>query len=211
MARNKKARIIILEGAWSDEHELPQILPYFQALAVTHDDIEIAHRTFRNADDIAFYVSQIGKNEGVMLYFACHGYKGALQPSAGTQITLDDVETALGKAEAGAIAFVHFGSCEMVIHGRRRESHLKIMQACGAKWVSGYTKPVDWLPSTFLDLMLVAGIYAPQHGQSDGRAKRINHNANSFYEMYEQTARTLGFSALSVDAAGERLYPAALR
>lgn len=211
MARNKKARIIILEGSWWNDHEAPQILPYFQALAVTHDDIEICHRTFRNIDDIAYYASRIKKDEGVMLYFACHGFEGSLQPTSDTSISPAQIAQALGTARPGAIAFVHFGSCEMVTHGRRRESHLEIMQACGATWVSGYTKPVDWLPSTFLDLMLVASIFAPQHGETDGRAKRINHNANSFHELYEQTIRQLGFSALSVGSAGERLYPAALR
>lgn len=212
MARQKKARVIILEGAWENEHEIPQILPYFQALVVTHpDDIEISHRTFRSADDIAFYASQIGKNEGVLFYFACHGNAGKLNPSQNVNISLDDVAKALEKAKEGAIAFVHFGSCEMVVPGRRRESHLSIMNACGAKWVSGYTKSVDWLPSTFLDLMLVTSIFAPQHGEIDGRAARINPNAAKFFEMYDQTARHLGFSALSVIAGGEKLYPAALR
>lgn len=212
VARNKKARVIILEGSWSHEHEIPQILPYFQALAVTHpDDIEISHRTFRNVDDIAFYASQIKKNEGVLLYFASHGCDGMLQPSGDVSIALSAVADALAGAKEGAISFVHFGSCEMVSHRRRRESHVAIMEACGAKWVSGYTKSVDWLPSTFLDLMLVSSIFMPQHGETDGRAARINHNASDFFEMYEQTARHLGFSALSRNATGEKLYPAALR
>lgn len=212
MARNKKARVIILEGSWWDEHEVPQILPYFQALAVTHpDEIEISHRTFRNVDDIAFYISQIRKNEGVLLYFACHGQQGVMQPSGTTRILPTELAQALRNAKPNAISFIHFGSCEMVLHGRRRESHLEIMEASGARWVSGYTKSVDWLPSTFLDLMLAASIFVPQNGVSDGRSKRINHNANTFYGLYEQTIRQLGFSALSMDSEGERLYPPALR
>ena len=212
MARNKKARIIILEGSWWDEHEVPQILPYFQAFAVTHDGaVEISHRTFRNIDDIAFYVSQIRKDEGVMLYFACHGDQGSMRPSSNTRITPSELAQALSCAKPNAVAFVHFGSCEMVIHGRRRESHLAIMEACGATWVSGYTKSVDWLPSTFLDLMLVESIFIPQHGETDGRAKRINPNAKTFYELYDETIRQLGFSALSMSSSGEKLYPPALR
>jgi hypothetical protein len=58
--------------------------------------------------------------------------------------------------------------------------------------------------------MLATSIFAPQHGKSDGRAARINHNASKFFAMYEQTARALGFSALSAHTDGERLYPAAL-
>lgn len=212
MASRKKARILILEGTWWKAHEVPQMLPYFQALAVTHQDwIEISHRTFRSKEDIAYYVSQIPKGDGVMLYFACHGNNGVLEPTDTVSIPSDDVAQALKNAKAGAIDFVHFGSCEMVQHGRRRDSHAEIMSACGATWVSGYTKSVDWLPSTFLDLMLATSIFAPQYGEKDGRSKRINHNANTFFDMYDQTARQLGFSALSVDSSGERLYPAALR
>ena len=211
MSRQKKAHVLILEGSWEEEHEVPQILPYFQALVTTYaDEIKISHRTFRNADDVAFYASQIGANEGVLLYFACHGSDGNLNPSRNVTISLDEVAKALGKAQQGAISFVHFGSCEMVVPKRRRESHLSIMNACGAKWVSGYTKSVDWLPSTFLDLMLVTSIFYPQHGEKDGRAARINHNASNFFELYEKTARQLGFSALSVMTGGEKLYPAAL-
>jgi hypothetical protein len=213
MASRKKARILILEGTWWKAHEVPQMLPYFQALAVTHqDEIEILHRTFRSADDIAYYVSQIPKDDGVMLYLACHGSDGVLEPTDTSSIPLADVARALEQAaKPGAIDFVHFGSCEMVALGRRRESHAEIMKACGATWVSGYTKAVDWLPSTFLDLMLATSIFAPQYGEKDGRSKRINHNANHFFGMYDQTARQLGFSALSVDSSGERLYPPALR
>lgn len=211
MTRTKKPRVIILEGSWWDDHELPQILPYFQALAVTHkDDIEICHRTFRSEEDISYYVSQLKKDEGVMLYFACHGEKGSLHPAPGTAISTLQVATALRNAKPGAIGLVHFGSCEMVTHGRRRESHQLIMDASGAKWVSGYTKSVDWLPSTFLDLMLVIDIFATQHGQSDGRIARLKQRATEFFELYEEAARSLGFSALAASSSGSKLYPSAL-
>ena len=58
-----------------------------------------------------------------------------------------------------------------------------------------------------LDLMLAASIFVPQHGVNDGRTKRKNHNAIAFYGLYEQTIRQPGFSALSTNSAGERLYP----
>jgi hypothetical protein len=93
---------------------------------------------------------------------------------------------------------------------KRRESHQLIMDASGAKWVSGYTKSVDWLPSTFLDLMLVIDIFATQHGQTDGRTARLKQRASEFFDLYEQAARSLGFSALAATSSGERLYPAAL-
>ena len=104
---------------------------------MTHADIEICHRTFRNVYDIACYASRIKKDDGVMLYFSCHGFQGSRKPASDTSISPAQIAQALSKARPGAIAFVHFGSCEMVTHGRRRESYLEIMQACGATWVSG--------------------------------------------------------------------------
>ncbi len=79
----KRAPVYILEGTWWSNHEVPLILPYFHALATSHREIDLSHRTIRGADDIAYYVSKISRNAGAFLYFACHGKRrGFLRPMA---------------------------------------------------------------------------------------------------------------------------------
>ena len=149
----KRAPVCILEGTWWSNHEVPLILPYFHALATSHREIDLSHRTIRGADDIAYYVSKISRNAGAFLYFACHGKRQLLRPSDHrSSVSREGLLEALSQAKAGAIAFVHFGCCEMVESSARRQTHEKISQAAGVRWVSGYTIPVDWLQSTLLDL-----------------------------------------------------------
>jgi hypothetical protein len=203
-----KAKLVVLEGAWWSNHEVPLVLPYFHALSISHREIDVSHRTIRSADDIAYYVSHISKNAGVMLYFACHGKEGHLVPASERErIPLSELVCKLEKAKEGAISFVHFGCCEMIDPNKRRDTHQRVMDASGAKWCSGYTTSVDWLQSMFLDLALITEVFVPQHGATDGRTARLKKRASEFLESYEQLARRLGFSALSKVTGGAHLFP----
>jgi hypothetical protein len=207
-----KARVVVLEGAWWSNHEVPLVLPYFHALSISHREIDLSHRTIRSAEDIAYYVARISKNSGSMLYFACHGEELHLKP-AGERAKINqlDLLDALRQAKEGAVSFVHFGCCEMIAPNARRETHQQILEASGAKWSSGYTKPVDWLQSMFLDLALVTEVFVPQCASSDGRVTRLKKRATDFVVSYEQLARELGFSALSKVTGGAELFPERLR
>ena len=206
-----RAPVVMLEGSWWSNHEVPLVLPYFNALSNSHREIDLSHRTICSAEDISYYVSRISKNAGAMLYFACHGNELNLEPADGRSpippaVLLD----ALGKAKEGAISFVHFGCCEMVGSKNRRETHQKVLDATGAKWASGYTKKCDWLQSTFLDLALVSELFVPDHKSSDGRVTPLKRQADGGIRTYEQLARELGFSALAKVSAGNLLFPSAL-
>lgn len=53
----------ILEGTWWNHKEVPQVLPYFQALELTDGGIRLSHRSVRTLDDIKYWASKIPKNE----------------------------------------------------------------------------------------------------------------------------------------------------
>jgi hypothetical protein len=199
-----KAPVVVLEGTWWSNHQVPLVIPYFNALAASHRDIDLSHRTICSAEDIAYYVSRIAKNAGAMLYFACHGGRLSLVPADGrSPISQAALLEALAKAKEGAISFIHFGCCEMVAPDDRRATHQRVLGACNAKWASGYTKSIDWLPSMFLDLALVSEVFVPYH---DGGVQ-LKRQADNFVRMYEQLARELGFSALAEVSAGNLLFP----
>ena len=207
-----KGPVVILEGSWWSNHEVPLILPYFNALVTSHQRISLSHRTIRGVDDIAYYVAKIPKNAGAMLYFACHGEELSLFPTDDKSgIKPEEWLDALRQAKEGALSFVHFGCCEMVDLKDRRGWHEKVMDASGARWVSGYTQSVDWLQSTFLDLALVANVFAPDHAAKDGREAPLKRSGDRFISDYDQLARSLGFSALSNVSSGQVLFPARLR
>lgn len=208
-----KAPVYILEGSWWSKRETPLMLSYFQALAASHGDIDLSHRTIRSAKDIEFYVKRLGRNERAFLYFACHGEDLCLKPADGrSRIKRAELLDALSGAKDGAIGFLHFGCCEMIDPKRRRHSLEEVLNASGARWVSGYTKSIDWLRSTLLDLALVSEFYA---GFPRGRKRggpRLGPAAEKFIDAYEQLARHLGFSGLSRSSSrAHQLFPARLK
>ncbi|MBE7515127.1 MAG: hypothetical protein HS105_00735 [Chloracidobacterium sp.] len=207
----KKARIVILEGTWWNTHEVPLVLPYFHALEISHREIDISHRTFRNADDVSYYVSRIPKNSGVFLYFACHGVDSELKPAGErSRISWEALQEVLSSAKDGAISFIHFGCCEMVRSGARRETLEPLLDISGAKWVSGYTNEIGWLESMLLDLALVSQVFVPFSWASDGRTAQLKRRATKFVENYEHLARQLGFSALCRLTNKDLLIPSRL-
>jgi len=193
-----RSQCIILEGSWWKLHELPQVLPYFQALSATEPSINLAHRTIRSLDDIAYWVKKIPKNSRSFLYFACHGEELDLLPGGRRdRVCRNDLLDVLGDAREGAISFLHFGCCEMVDKQHRRRSLQDLAVASGAYWVSGYTNSIDWLRSTFLDLALVAEVYLAFAKGGNRRGPKLRNQAQRFFRDYEQLARALGFSGLS--------------
>lgn len=207
-----KAPVVILEGVWWSNHEVPLVLPYFHALSISHRHIDVGHKSIRCVDDIAYYVSRIRKGAGAMLYFACHGEGLQLMP-AGRQkkISREKLLEALGEARSGAISYVHFGCCEMVDARDRRQCHQDVLDATGAKWASGYIRNVDWLHSMCLDLALVSEVFASQHAISDGRTAQRQARTRAFMKTYGTLAKSLGFSALSRSSVGVKLIPERLR
>jgi hypothetical protein len=204
-----RSQCIILEGSWWKPHELPQVLPYFQALAATQPNIRLAHRTIRSLDDIAYWVKKIPKHSHSFLYFACHGEDLDLLPGGRrNRVFRDDLLEVFEGAKEGAISFLHFGCCEMVDPRHRRQSLQELANASRAYWVSGYTSEIDWFRSTFLDLALVAEVYVAFTKGGHRLGTKLRTQAQRFIRDYEQLARSLGFSGLSRGiVARDKLFP----
>ena len=194
----------MLEGIWWDNREVPQVLPYFQALENDGNKIKLSYKTFRNAEDIAYWVSRIRKNERAFLYFACHGVEQNLIPADGrSPITNEELRDALGQAKPGAIEFLHFGCCEMIPDDQRKPTLKKYLKASQAKWVSGYSGDVDWLRTTLLDMALIAELAIPYHEDGKSKNPKLSIRGRNFIKDYEQLVRAIGFSGAYNNGVGK--------
>jgi hypothetical protein len=211
--RKRKAPCYIFEGVWWHTREVPQVLPYLQALAATVTGLDLSHRTFRSADDLGYWLRRIPKGERSFVYVACHASNGDLYPADGRScVAWDTVLAALRGAKPDAIEFLHFGSCEIVEEKNRRRRLEGLADASGARWVSGYVHEVDWLPSMLLDIALVGELFLPFYHETSTRRPQMRARAQWFVDSYEQLARVLGFSGLARNLAGvDALIPARLR
>src|ERR1035437_2626940 len=84
-----------------------------------------------------------------IIYIAFHGFPGELLVGKRQRISLEQIAAILkGKATD---KIIHFGSCSTLNIPRSRVN--KFLKESGALAVSGYTKDVDFIPSTFLDIL----------------------------------------------------------
>jgi hypothetical protein len=199
----------ILEGTWWNYREVPQVLPYFQALAMTHPHLRVSHRSIRTASDIEFWVKKIRKGERAFLYFACHGYKLDLYP-IGERHPIRNAELleALGAAKPYSIDYIHFGCCQMIRRMRKDESLTSYLNATGAIWASGYSKMVDWFQGTLLDLALISELAIPMHLDSKDRYVKPSYRGKRFTTDYNLQSKRLGFAGGYINSDGQlRIFP----
>jgi hypothetical protein len=204
-----KPSVFVLEGLWDKPLEAPQVLPYLTAYEQTYRQVNVFHRTFRNQEDLAFYIGRIPRNQRSFVYIACHAEIGMLDPSdRDSRISAANVQKALAQAKDKSIGFLHFGCCEFVQaeDASRRQTLDSLMQASGARWVSGYAKTADWLSSMLIDLALISEVYAPWH-RAPAKKASAHSSATNFLSNYEQLARAHGFSALSCLSKSPTLFP----
>ena len=200
--------VYILEGTWWSNKEIPQVLPYFQALANSGNRIKLAHYTFRNADDIKYWISRIPRNEKSFVYFACHCDHQKLVPTdSRSTIEKNDLLNALRSAKKGAIEFLHFGCCGIIAKNDRRKALTTYLNASQSKWVSGYAADVDWLSSTLLDLALVAELAIPYHNDGKMKNVKLSFRGRRFLKYYNQLVRSLEFSGAYKNTRGIELFP----
>jgi hypothetical protein len=200
----------IFEGTWWNHRETPQILPFFLALQNSGNRINLSHRTFRNADDIGFWISKIKKDEKAFVYFACHGENLKLIPTDSNKAINNDelLKAIANNAKSGAIEFLHFSCCEMISKENKRLTLKNYLNASKAKWVSGYSESVDWLESTLLDLTLIAKLALPYNNDSNKISPKLSIRAKNFSLNYEQLIRSLKFSGAYKNGKGEvELFP----
>ncbi|MBN8726978.1 MAG: hypothetical protein J0H15_04660 [Xanthomonadales bacterium] len=193
------ANIYMFEGAWEKATEPPQMLKFMQAYEQTFPGTRVHHRSFRNGEDLAYYLAKIPARQRALVYIACHGEVGLLEPSdKKSRITMATLLDILKSAFPQRIGFLHFGCCHILQpdDGLRRKLLVSLQEASGATFVSGYTKEVDWLESTLLDLALIHSVYVEWRDKPTHVSKPMK-SLEDFTSDYRPLIKKLGFSAMS--------------
>lgn len=211
LKRRRRAPCYVFEGSWWGPRETPLVLPFLQALEALDGGLSLSHRTFRSGEDLKYWFGRIPKGERAFVYIASHADGDDLQPVDGrSRVTREELLSALEATKRGAIEFLHFGACEFIDPANRRANLEELADASGARWVSGYVKSIEWLPSMLLDLAIVGELFLSFYHGTNHRRPKLRERATRFLRTYEQLARDLGFSGLSALAGRRTLIPARL-
>ncbi len=141
--------LVILEANWEtslDEHEY-SYGAMLRAFFERAPSIQVRHRFFHDRADLERFCREVAYlAEPVVLYVSSHG------TTAGVAVAGQTIDgTTIGRAlrEAGTLALLHFGSCE-VLAGAEPAA---LRAAAGPRRfpISGFRETVDWAASAIVD------------------------------------------------------------
>lgn len=143
-----REKIFTLEGEWEKNPKNKTSVWSMLQFLKDIERIDFFHRRVATRSDFEFYLKKGKVRSYSTIYFAFHG--------SNSNIQLGDKKNCLSLNEIAEIAkgglknkIIHFGSCE-TCKGIRELEEFKI--ATGARIVSGYSKTVDWVDSSILDI-----------------------------------------------------------
>lgn len=149
------SRIAVIEGKWSDKTNI-SVKGLFDVLSDINFKTPHAYvyEMFCNYASLTNIVQRMGNNSSIRyLYIGAHGNDDAICCSGG-QVTRTQLKNALSRLNTGALYGLFLGSC---FFGRQENGEFLLNPPSKAhppiKWVAGYTKSVDWIDSSVLDLL----------------------------------------------------------
>lgn len=143
--------IACLESLWdSDLVDRLSVRPILDVIA-NSQDLKLAYLSCNTEPEFAHNLRMLGKRRSYgILYLAFHGSPGELYLADDTSISLEALQEYMATRFADGI--IHFGSCSTIdVDPERLQSFVDSTQA---KMVIGYTKSVDWIESSAMDLLI---------------------------------------------------------
>jgi hypothetical protein len=144
-------RIACLESLWhTDLEDHWSVRPILEVVA-TIQDVKLAHLSCNTEPEFAYNLKMLAKRraDGI-LYLAFHGGPGELYLADDTAISLEALSEYMGTRFTDWT--IHFGCCSTVrVEPERVQAFI---EATRVKMVIGYTKDVDWIESSAMDLLI---------------------------------------------------------
>jgi hypothetical protein len=150
-ANSYTKNIACLESLWnSDLEDRWSVRPILDVIA-NIQDLKLAHLSCNTEPEFAYNLRMLGKRRSYgILYLAFHGAPGELYLADDTAVSLEALQEYMGTRFSDWI--IHFGCCSTI---RVEQERLRsFVAATQVKMVVGYTKDVDWIESSAMDLLI---------------------------------------------------------
>lgn len=182
-------KIFCLETEWNMSRtrkmrDRTSMLPLLTFLEES-SKIEFVFRNVASRNDLQFYLSQLRYktyDQFEIVYFAFHGITRSIDIPSEPEHPLELTE--LAELSNGLLKnrIIHFGSCRTLNTSDRIINGFKI--ASGARIVSGYTKTIDFVKSSILDIAYFSEIQ---------RSSKVHTLKSRIHRSYGSLATELGF------------------
>ncbi|OGP88424.1 MAG: hypothetical protein A2157_07450 [Deltaproteobacteria bacterium RBG_16_47_11] len=153
MARSKsyKKNIVCLESFWNHDIENRLSVAPILELLSRRNGIKSTLLTCNTQEELGHNLNLFKKKKDYgILYLAFHGKPGKIILD-GSSVDMETLAGFMGKSFSHWI--VYFGNCATINVKERRI--FNFMKSTGILMLMGYDRPIDWLSSTALDLLLL--------------------------------------------------------
>jgi hypothetical protein len=203
--------LAVVEARWSlnGNHS---VRPLFETLAgiAAENPFGFRYDMFCDESSLAkILVSVGGDSHYHSLYLAAHGDENTIYGLDDAAVSRAVFRNRLRFGNANhTITGLYFGSCS-ICHQNNAEFFLNAEQGCNVNWIAGYSKPVDWIDSSSVDLIFFAKLI--QQRQKNFRRKKGKLNdlamakiaANEVKSLMPTVFEKLGFNMFYKDGAQE--------
>jgi hypothetical protein len=186
-----KPVILVLESDWARSlRERPSVYPFMHGMCEANE-WTLYYRHFDSLNDIDLWIERFQrmrpkKGSRKIVYLAAHGEKSGIR-TLETCIPGEKLIPIFEKAPS--IVGMHFASCYLC----QTDLPRKLVEKNHLKWVAGYTKEVDWLESTLVDLLFLHWMYIGVPRKQRSRRLGIEKTPEELYRKFE-ISETLGFT-----------------
>lgn len=138
------------------------------------------------------------------IYLAAHGDEAGLQGSPGHDISRTKLRNIIRNANAGTLTGLYFGSC-LICNEANSRFLFHPTKGIGVEWIAGYSKSVDWVVSTSVDMVFWSFlIQERKKNKSRKKGKKTDlqialHAASEMKKIMPTVFNELGFNVYHLD------------
>ena len=147
--------LAVVEARWWHQGN-DSVRPLFETLCgiAINNPFGFRYDMFSDEGSFTTVVSQIASvSDYHTLYIAAHGNDREIQASPGCLMSRTKVRNYVRNANQNhTLTGLYFGSC-MICNEGNAAFFLDTNNGCNVNWIGGYSKPVDWITSSSVDMM----------------------------------------------------------
>jgi hypothetical protein len=144
----RQRNIACLESMWNGtiENRL-SIVPTLELISKTLET-RFSHLTCNTREELKYNLNLVCKRNYGVLYFAFHGSPGRIHLHR-DKVTLPELSGMMNRRFRNWI--IHFGTCSTM---RKPRAVLDFVEKTNVALVTGFTRDVDWIESSSMELLL---------------------------------------------------------
>jgi hypothetical protein len=200
----------VIEARWW-ENGNNSVRPLFETLAgiVEGNPHAVRYDMFVEETSLSAIIADVAtKCVCHSIYIGSHGNDGAISGLGNAEISRTRLRNMFRNANANeAVAGLYFGSC-LIANRQNAMFWLTEAPSTGLKWIAGYTKSVDWVDSSAVDMIFWSKLLNEHKtNRSRRRNKRsdldmVKHASNEMKKLMPTVFNELGFNVYHLDTGG---------